>query len=75
MKSTRPHRIHRTDRKVEQKIVQIRKQYRYCSSRIKGILQNQYKIMIGHMIVYQIICRWFKQTFIKTQNQTQIHQI
>ena len=56
-RSTRPHTIHRTDRKVEQKILKIRKQYRYCPVKIKGILQNQYKIRIGHMTVYRILCR------------------
>jgi transposase InsO family protein len=56
-RSKKPHTIHRTDRKVEQKILKIRKQYSYCPARIKGVLQNQYNIWIGHMTVYRILCR------------------
>jgi len=69
------HTIQRTDRKVEQKISQIRKQYHSCSAKIKGILQNQYNSRIGHMTVYRVLCRWFKQTTIKTTNQPKIYAI
>lgn len=55
--SRRPHTIHRIDKKVEQKILQIRKQHRYYPDRIKEILQNQYNIKVGHMTVYQILCK------------------
>ncbi|MGZ5548345.1 MAG: helix-turn-helix domain-containing protein, partial [Nitrososphaeraceae archaeon] len=55
--SRTPHTIHRIDKKVEQKILQIRKQHRYYPARIKEILQNQYNIKIGHMTVYRILCK------------------
>ena len=42
--SRRPHTIHKIDKKVEQKILQIRKQLRYNSANIKEILQSQYNI-------------------------------
>jgi superfamily II helicase len=50
-----PHTIHRIDKKLEHKILQLRKQHRHYPARIKEILQNQYKIKIGHMTVYQIL--------------------
>jgi hypothetical protein len=53
----RPHSIHRIDKKVEQKILQFRKQHRYYPARKKEILQNQYNIKIGHMTVYRILCK------------------
>ena len=56
-RSKRPHTIHSTDKKVVQKIIQIRNQYHYCPAKIRGILQNQYNIRIGHMTVYRVLCR------------------
>jgi transposase len=53
--SRRPHTIDKIDKKVEQKTFQIKKQHRYYPARIKEILQNQYNIKIGHMIVYRIL--------------------
>ena len=55
--SRRPHSIQRIDKKVEQKILQIRKQHTYYPARIKEILQNQYNIKIGHMTDYRILCK------------------
>jgi transposase InsO family protein len=56
-RSKRPHTIHRTDKKIEQKVVQLRKKYQYCPHKIQGTLANQYKIKIGHMTIYRILCK------------------
>ena len=47
--SKRPHTIHKTDKKIEQKVIQLRKKYQYCPHKIQGTLANQYRIKIGHM--------------------------
>ena len=61
-RSKRPHTIHRTEKRIEQKIVQLRKKYHYCPHKIQGTLVNQYKIKIGHMTIYRILCkRGFEQ--------------
>ena len=55
--SKRPHTIHRTDKKIEQKVIQLRNKYQYCPHKIQGILANHYKIKVGHMTVYRILCK------------------
>ena len=60
--SRRPHTIYRKDKKIEQKIVQLRKKYHYCPHKIQGTLANQYNIKIGHMTIYRILCKkWIQQ--------------
>jgi len=56
-RSKRPHRIHIIDKKIEQKVVQLRKRYQYCPHKIQGTLTNQYNIKVGHMTVYRILCK------------------
>ena len=55
--SKRPHTIHKTDKKIEQKVIQLRKKYQYCPHKIQGTLANQYNIKVGHMTVYRILCK------------------
>jgi hypothetical protein len=47
----KPHTIHRTDKKIEQKVIQLRKKYHYCPHKIQETLANQYNIKVGHMTV------------------------
>jgi transposase len=49
--SKRPHTIHRIDKKIEQKVIQLRNKYQYCPHKIQGTLANHYKIKVGHMTV------------------------
>jgi transposase len=55
--SKRPHTIHRIDKKIEQKVIQLRNKYQYCPHKIQGTLANHYKIKVGHMTVYRILCK------------------
>ena len=59
--SKRPHTIHKTDKKIEQKVIQLRKKYQYCPHKIQGTLANQYNIKIGHMTVYRSMQKWIEQ--------------
>ncbi|MGD1834437.1 MAG: helix-turn-helix domain-containing protein [Nitrososphaeraceae archaeon] len=52
-----PHTIHRTEKRIQQKIVQLREKYHYCPHKIQGTLANQYNIKIGHMTDYRILCK------------------
>jgi transposase len=56
-RSRRPHTIHTTNKKIEQKVIQLRKKYQYCPHKIQGTLLNQYRIKIGHMTIYRILCK------------------
>ena len=56
-RSKRQHRIHRTDKKIKHKILQLRNKYNYCPHKIQGPLANQYNIKVGHMTVYRIVCK------------------
>ena len=55
--SKRPHTIHKTDKKIEQKVIQLRKKYQYCPHKIQGTLANQHNIKVGHMTIYRILCK------------------
>lgn len=56
--SKRPRTIYRTDKKIEHKIVQLRKKYNYCPpNKIEETLANQYNIKVVHMTVYRILCK------------------
>ena len=56
-RSKRPHTIHHIDKKTEQKVIQLSKKYQYCPHKIQGTLSNQYRINIGHMTIYRILCK------------------
>ena len=55
--SKRPHTIHKTDKKIEQKVIQLRKKFQYCPHKIQGTLANQYNLKVGHMTVYRFYAR------------------
>jgi hypothetical protein len=55
--SKRPHTIHKIDKKIEQKVIQLRNKYKYCPHRIQGTSANQYNIQIGHITTYRILCK------------------
>ena len=38
-------------------MIQLRNKYQYCPHKIQGILLNHYKIKVGHMTVYRILCK------------------
>lgn len=78
-KSHKPHTIHRTSQKVENKVIELRKQLNWGPNKIEAYLKRQ-GIKLGHNTIYRIICRaglnnpidkprktWGKKRFARTR--------
>ena len=56
IKSRMPHTVNRTNQDIVDKIVKLRKQFKWGPNKIAGYLRNQ-GLPVGDMTVYRIICR------------------
>jgi len=78
-KSHRPHKIHRTPKRVENKVVKLRKQLNWGPNKIEAYLRRQ-GIKLGHNTIHRIICKaglnnpidkprktWGKRRFCRTR--------
>ena len=58
--SKRTNTIHKTDKKIDQKVIQLRNKDQCCHHKIQETLANQYKRKIGRMTIYRSMQKWIE---------------